>query len=898
MSLSRMTRLFSRPHLRVIAIVGLIVPRWLRIDWRQEWETELRHREMLLAEWDRLDWRHKLDLFRRSTSAFWDAVWLQRRRLETEMWQDLRYGARLLWISPGFTAVAVITLALGIGANTAIFTLLDKVMIRTLPVEAPDRLVTFVSNADAEPAIVSHPLYTDLRGRTDVWSGVAAYLQRPFSISDGTRNERIIGQFTSGNYFDVLGVRPALGRFFLPEEDRTPGSSPVAVISHGLWVRRFGGDPAVIGKKISVNGRAYTVIGIAPAEFTGVTRGTTSDAYVPATMLGDVMPNGGRMLANRNSGWLTLIARLGAGVSREQAQAALSLMMNEPDQTPPKANDKGRSKGGLFLMDGSRGHTNRVSDLALPLKLMMGVVGFVLLIACANVANLLLARASTRSREIGVRLAVGASRLRIVRQLMTESTLLAAAGGIGGLLIARWCLNLLLGFGQQTSFVPRTLEGSLDLRTLTFTFGLSLLTAVVFSLVPALHASSPDYVTALKGASPGLIGRARRFGLRNTLVVTQVALSMVVLICAGLCVKSLRTLQAVDPGLEPAKVLTAAFDLGLNGYTEPRARQFVADLSTKAAALPGVEAVSFARIVAFSGFFWVAGAQPEGYEPQQRERLAFDFNTVSPDYFRTIGTTIISGREFTAQDTADAPLVAVVNEATARRYWPGQDAVGKRMRRGDSVLEIVGVVRNSREKGLTEAPRPAIYLPLFQSSGPDLNLTLHVRAATDVRSLMTAVRREVNSLDPTLPLYNVRTLEEQKDGMLFTERLAATLLTLFGALALVVATIGIYGVLSYGVTERTREIGIRLAHGARPRDLVRLVVGEGMAPTLIGVAIGLGGAFALTRVMQRLLFGVSPTDPLTFGLTPFLLVVVALAACWIPARRATRLDPLIALRHE
>ncbi|MGH9855775.1 MAG: FtsX-like permease family protein, partial [Blastocatellia bacterium] len=453
-------------------------------------------------------------------------------------------------------------------------------------------------------------------------------------------------------------------------------------------------------------------------------------------------------------------------------------------------------------------------------------------------------------------------------------------------------------FQQQTNFVPRSFDGSLDGRALGFTLGVSLLTGIVFGLAPALVASKPDFVAALKEDTPGRGGSVRRLSLRNLLVVAQVALSLVVLIGAGLCVKSLRALQAIDPGFEPAKVMTASFDLSQNGYDEPRGRQFISQLSERVAALPGVEAVSFGNIVAFSDGFWISGATPEGYQPQPGERLAFDFNFISPHYFQTLGARLASGREFTAQDTADAPRVVIVNEATARRYWPGQEAVGKRiiLGRGTQFAEIVGVVRNSKEKGLTEDPRPAIYLPLLQQSVPEL--TLHARAATDAQTLLAAVRREVQALDATLPVYNLGTLAQQKDGSLYTERLAATLLTLFGLLALLLAAVGIYGVLSYAVTERTREMGIRLALGARPRDLLKLVVGQGLILTIIGLGLGVGAAFALTRLIEKLIFGVSSTDPLTFVVIPLLLAGVALLACWIPARRATRVDPLVALKCE
>ena len=490
-----------------------------------------------------------------------------------------------------------------------------------------------------------------------------------------------------------------------------------------------------------------------------------------------------------------------------------------------------------------------------------------------------------------MRLAIGASRWRIVRQLLTESTILAALSGGAGLLLAYWFTGLVLGFQHQTNYIPRSFEGRLDGRALGFTLGLSLLTGILFGLAPALQASKPDFVAALKEETPGLGGGARRLSLRNLLVVMQIALSLVLLIGASLCVKSLRALQAIDLGFEPAKVVTASFNLSQNGHNEARGRQFISQLSEQVAALPGVEAVSFARIVAFSDVPWVGPLIIEGSRPQP-----INTNAISPNYFQTLGTPLVRGRDFTAQDKAGAPLVVIVNEAAARHYWPEQEVVGKRIIRGRQFGEVVGVVRDSKEKGLTADPRPALYVPLLQNYFPEL--TLHVRTATPSQTLLAAVRREVQALDATLPVYNLGTLVEQKDGSLYTERMAAALLTLFGLLALLLAAVGIYGVLSYTVTERAREMGIRLALGAQQRDLLKLVVGQGMILTLLGLVIGVAAAFSLTRLIAKLLFGVSPTDSLTFIVIPLLLAGVALLACLIPARRATRVDPLVALRYE
>jgi predicted permease len=872
----------------LIQLIGVIVPRRWRADWKQEWEAELRYRELQLAEWERLDLRHRIGLSWRSMSALWDALLLQPRRWEDEMFQDLRFGVRLLRKNPGLTFIAIVTLGLGIGANSSIFNLLDRILVKPLPVDHPEQLVAFVRDANGEPSIFSYPLFDDLRKRNEVLSGLLAYFQQPFSLTNGDQTERVVGQIVSGNYFDVLGVQPAIGSFFLTEEDRTPGSNPVAVISHGLWRRRFAADPAVIGKTVELNAYRYTIVGVSPAEFTGTTRGTVSDVYVPMMMQVQAQPGQNSKLDSPNSGWLRLIGRLKPKVSRQQAQVALSLLREEPRQAGKGS--KGSEVTRILLMDGSHGFYDTVRDLSQPLKLLMGVVGFILLIACANLANLLLARGSSRRREMAVRLAIGAGRGRIVRQLLTESTILAATGGCAGWLVALWLTRFLLGFQQRTSYVPRAIDGSLDLRTLAFTLGLTLLTGFLFGLAPALQGSRSDLVVGMKdGVQAGSIGR---FNLRRLLVVIQVALSVVVLIGAGLCLKSLGALREVDPGLEPAKVVTASFSLSQSGYDEARGREFVSQMTQRIGALAGVEGVAFVNIVAFSDLFWFGSATIEGYQAQPNERLAFDFNAISPDYFKTVGTPLVSGREFTPRDAAGSPNVIVINEAMARRYWPGQDPIGRRTSRG----EVVGIVRDSREKGLRSDPRPAIYLPLLQNYQPDL--TVLVRTALDSRQVIAAIRREVQSVEPSLPLHNLQTLAAQRDGSLYPERLAATLLTIFGCLALLLAAIGIYGVMSYAVAERTREMGIRSALGAQPGKLMRLVIGQGMAPAVVGLAIGSGASLMLTRLMKSLLFGVSATDPVVFAAIPLLLGMIALLACYVPARRAMRVDPVTALRHD
>jgi predicted permease len=889
---------FARPWLWLVELIGVIVPRRLRADWRQEWEAELRYRETLLAAWDKLERRAKLALLWHSLGAFADALWLQPRRLEDEMFQDLRYGARMLLKKPGFTAIAVLTLALGIGANTAIFTVLDKVLIKMLPVPEPDRLVRVVSRgAQGVNSSFSQPLYADYRDRGGAFVSLAAHCEAPLSLSDGAQTDWVPGLIVSGNYFDVLGVTPALGRTFLPEEDRAWGAHPVIVVSHGLWRRRYGADPRLIGRSVRLNGHNFTVVGVAPPEFTGAVRGSAPDIYVPLMMAKEARPKWVDGIPSRAMSWLSLIGRLKPGVTREQASTALSVAAAEFAKAYSESADPQ-----ILLEDGGRGEVEAVRDLNTPLKLLMAAVGLVLLIACANVANLLLARAAGRRREIAVRLAVGAGRFRIVRQLLTESVLLAGLGGALGLLVAVWLANWLTSFSPPgTNFAADALTPQLDWRALGFAATVSMLTGALFGVVPALAASKPDLIPALKDEIVGA-GAGRRLTLKSFLVIAQVALSLLVLAGAGLCVRSLWNLMAIDAGFEPSQVVVMSFDLGHNRYSAARGKQFQDELLARTKALPGVEAASFARKVPLGDDGMRRPFDVEGYTPRPGESAVFDFNIVGPDYFRTMKAPIVRGREFTTEDAPGAKEVVVINEAAARAYWPGQDPIGKRLiippmgRTPARPLEIVGVATDSKYRRLTEDTQPCLFLPLLQHGRPDL--TLHVRAAGDAGANIAAVRKVVYSLDPYLPIFDAKTMEEQKRRSLSAPRLAALLLGGFGALALGLAALGLYGVMSYTVAQRAREIGVRMALGARPLDALTLVMKQGMMLTLAGVAIGLGASFALTRLMKTLLFGVSATDPLTFALIATLLAVVALLACYIPARRATKVDPLVALRHE
>jgi putative ABC transport system permease protein len=817
---------------------------------------------------------------------------------------DLRFGMRMLLKSPGFTAVAALSLALGIGANTAIFSLIDKVMIRKAPVEEPDRLVVVsVDSGRGLGTVFTYPDFADYRARNEVFEGLVCYAQRALTLNDGGQAERIQGTLVSGNYFTALRVQPALGRGFLPEEDKTRGSHPVVVLSYGLWRRRFGAAPGLVGKAVNLNGVNFTVVGVAPPEFTGTVPGIAPDVYVPVMMQGQVSPSwkfdplfGPR---SRNLSWLEVLGRLKPGVSREQAAAAMTALGSQIAKANPNPDGSPRFEPKFVLEDGSRGHTYLLRDLRFPLQMLMATVGLILLIACANVANLLLARAAGRASEIAVRLAVGAGRARLIRQLLTESLLLSTLGGVGGLALAASISGLVISYTPPNNFSTLTLDNRLDMRALGFTLAISLVTGILFGLAPALSASRRDLVSALKDESR-LLGKS--FGslsLRSLLVVGQVALSVIVLVGAGLLIRSLQKLQAIDAGFDPAKVLVMSADVSLSGYDKERGLRFFPELLERVKLLRGVEAASLAAQVPL-GVAISSLLKAEGYTPKPGEDLSSDFNIIGPDYFRTMKIPLLHGREFGPSDTTTAPQVAIINETAARRFWPDQNPVGRRLTLGrapdEEVREIVGVVKDSKYRRLNDEARPAAYAPFAQDYRA--NMALHVRTSGEPGAMLAAVRREVQALDASLPLYNVKTLEEQKSSSVYTSRMAATLLTVFGLLALGLAALGLYGVMAHAVNRRTRELGIRMAMGAQAGDVLKLILTQGLTLALIGVGIGLLAAFALTHWIESLLFGVRPTDPLTFTAIAAALTLVALVACYIPARRATKVDPLTALRHE
>jgi macrolide transport system ATP-binding/permease protein len=896
----------------LIRLIGVIVPRRLRADWRQEWEAELRNRETLLAEWGRLDWPRKHDLLRRSIGAFWDALLLQPRRMEEEMFQDLRYGVRMLRARPGFTAVAVFCLALGIGANTAIFGLVHAAFFRPLPAAEPDRLVE-LSRVNDNP--ISYSDFTFLRDSSDVLSGLASHIPIVASFGNGTSSEVVPGSLVSGNYFDVLGIKPVLGRAFLPDDDRTPGAHPVVIISHNFWQSRFDSDPNVIGRSIVLNSDPFTIIGVAPAEFDGQTPPVKSILWVPLMMHKLAMrghPIAIDDLLNNRLFPFKVIGRLKPGVSLAQAQAALELLnrQNDLDNPPPATllrNPNQDRSLRLTRPQGSfSGPLRQMAETAS--KLLSATVITILLIACANIANLLLARASTRRKEIAVRLALGASRLRLIRQLLTESLLLALLGAGAGLLMAYWINQLLMAF--KPPFPPPftfSLDLYLDARTAGFALLLALITSVLFGLAPALQASKPDMVPALKDESGAEGRRQRRFNLRDALVIAQVALSLVLLIGAGLFIRSLRHAQQIDLGFKPDNVLELSFNLRLQGYDEARGKEFYRQIIERVERIPGVQSASVTNFPPLGFIRPPAAVEPQDREIPTNERPTVGHFTVGRRYFETIGTPLVRGRDFTAQDTAASPSIVIISESLARSLWPQMkdigEALGKSLRvmtgPSETQCEVIGIAKDSKNSifsPLDAPPPPAIYRPFAQVYPPMASLI--VRTSGDPRDLIPVVRREVAALDQNLPPSNIQPLTENIRLALWSARTGVVVLGIFGLLSMVLAAIGIYGVMSYMVARRTREIGVRMALGAQAGDVVKLVVSQGVRLALIGAALGLALAFSVTRLMRSLLYGVGPTDPATFAGVALFLIGVALAACYLPARRATRVDPLAALRHE
>jgi putative ABC transport system permease protein len=801
-----------------------------------------------------------------------------------DLWQDLRFGARVLRKQPTFTLIAVLTLALGIGANTALFSVVNAVLLSPLPFPDSDRLVALYEtfNPSGQSA-VSVPNLRDWQQQNSVFEGIAAYVDGAFNLQTGDSPQRLQGLNVTANYFDVLGIKPQLGRTFLRGEDEA-GSERVVVLSDALWRNNFGADPSIVNRTIPLNGQKYTVIGVMPPSLSALSR---LQLWAPLVF-------SEAEKTERGSRTYFTIARLKQDVTQEQAAEQLNLIAARLEQQYP-ATQEGR---GARL----NGYEEEiVGDVRQPLFMLMGAVAFVLLIACTNVANLLLARAAGRYREIAVRIALGAGRLRLVRQFMTEGVLLSVLGGAVGVATAWLGLDLLgkLAF----AFLPRASEIKLDLRVLGFTLLVSLLTGIIFGIAPAAQALRTNVQDALKDGGKG---SATGFGgnwTRNALVVTEIAAAFVLLICAGLLIKSFARLQSVDHGIKPEHVLTAKLSLAAERYADGDAlRRFHRQLIERVTALPGVEAVGLTSHLSVEQFGTNGYVKVEGktYPPTQEPLV--ELRVVSPGYFRALGVALVRGRTFDERDTKDSPLGVVVNETMARSIWPGEDPLGKRVYgrpiRPDWV-PVIGVVADVKNMGLTRPPAPEFYFNYAQG-GEDIlrNMTLAVRSRLDAGSLAAAVRREVQAVDPGQPLFNVQTMQAVLDATVSDRRLNMMLLVILAALSLILAVVGIYGVMSYNVTQHTREIGIRMALGAQKTDILKLVIGRGVLLALAGVSIGMAISLWLMRLISGLLYGVSATDPTTFVGIAALLFAVALVACYLPALRAIKVDPLIALRYE
>lgn len=808
---------------------------------------------------------------------------------------DLRYGFRLLLKNPGFTIAAVISLALGIGANTTVFSLVNAVLLRPLPVKQPEQLAelyTVESRADNRYLSVSYPDYTYFRDHTEVFSGVAAHALTMLSLSGDQRNELVWGQIVSGNYFSVLGIDPIEGRAFRPEEDRTPGGNPVAVISYGLWKRRFGGTADVVGKTLTLNRHSFTIVGVAPESFKGTVVGLAPEVWVPITMQAQAKP-GKDILNSRDVRALFVVGRLKPEANLEQARAEAKLFAGQLEQSYKETNE---GMGAAVTSASPLPYQFRSAVTGFMVFLMV-VVGLVLLVPCANVANLLIARATARRREISIRLALGASRSRLIRQLLTESLLLAVLGGLVGLLITNWATKLLLAF-QPPLPVQVALDLGLDRRVLIFTMVISIVTGLVFGTTPALQASRPDLVPTLKGEQYGASRTKTR--LRNMLVVAQVALSLILLVGAGLFLRSLKNARSIDPGFDTENALAVSLDLQVHGYSEAQGLSFYRQLVQRAETLPGVESACVASHLPLGLEFRVTDVVIEGRLPQSdRDRVEADYSVVGPSYFKTLGIQLVSGRDFGSADNPSVPGVAIINESMARRFWPGEEPSGRRFSISGVAgpyLQVVGVAKDGKYRSLGETPRPFVYLPFEQKYASFM--TLLVRTTGEPNRLLGSVREQVQSLDSSLPLFEARTLSQHLSTSLLPQRLAAALMGIFGILGLILATVGIYGVVAYSASQRTREIGIRMALGAKRSDVFKLVVGQGLRPTLLGLTLGVIASLGLSRVVSSLLFGVSLADPITFVGISLLLVTASLVASYIPARKATRINPIIALRYE
>jgi predicted permease len=880
----------------LIRFIGVIVPRRFRARFRREWEAELEYREEMLARWDRLNWRGKLKLFWRSLGALWDALWLQRQRWEDEMIQDLRFGVRMLFKQPGFSLIAVLTLALGIGANAAIFSMIHTLLIEPLPYRDAGRVLFAMAWDVQRDQRVFHGMaadFQDWRTQCSAFEQAAGYRYWSVNLTGAGEPERVQGYFVTANLFALLGVEPWLGRVFQPGEDR-PGAPRMAVLSHGLWQRRFGAERGVIGQTVTLNDQRYTIIGVMPPRFEFPQLNFKGDLWAPFTH------DPARLRTDPSANFsMVAVARLRPDRTLAQAQAEMDGIFRRLAQQYPVTN----AGVGIRLAPMQEELTRETRG---PLLALLAAAAFVLLIACANVANLLLARAQTRAKEMAVRASLGATAWRITRQMLTESLLLAFAGGGLGVLLGHWLLAATRSVVPEhfRNSMPTLMEIGINAQVLLFAFAAAFFSCLLFGLAPALRLARGGLVADLKegGRSPGS-GLRHRAG--NVLVVAEVALSVLLLVGAGLALRSLWALFNVNPGFEAGNLLVLDIALPSTRYAQAEQRaNFYREALSRLSALPGVEAVGAVNTLPFSTSRLSRPFLIEGHPPAPGAQPNVDFRAINPDYFRALGMRLVRGRQFSAQDNRQGQPVAIVNQAFVRQYFPNEEPLGKRIRFGNPItplaqspwLLIVGVVSDVKHLDLVRPVLAESYSPLEQV--PIAAVTLAVRANGTPGGLMVPVREQLRALDANLPLFNVQTMEQVMARSLFLQRLATSVMLIFGGVALLLATVGLFGLISYAVSRRTHELGIRLALGATTRDVLRLIIGQGMKLALIGLLIGVASSFALMQMMKSLLFGVSPADPLTFAAIALLLLAVSLLACWIPARRAARVDPLIALRHE
>ena len=812
------------------------------------------------------------------------------------LWQDLRYSLRVMAKAPGFATLAVLTLALGIGANTTIFSWINSTLLNPVPgLSKPNEVVSLtLSKPGDNPFPFTYPDLEAMRDGQQSFTGIAACAFAQMSLTGTRKPERIWGMVASANYFDVLGVRPALGRGFLPEEDAKPGGAPVAVIGYRLWQTHFGANPDIVGQTIQINQHPYTIVGVTPAAFQGSQTGVRTDVWVPIMMQAQVNAQGD-LLHDHHYFWLLGFGRLKPGVTLAQAQEEMTLGLNREVKNYP---DEHKGHDSVTVYPLWRNPFGLNYFLATLLPILMCIAGLVLLLACANVANLMLVRSVGRRREIAIRISLGGSRWRLVRQLLVESLMLALAGGVVALLITFWTQGTLMKFMPVTEDLPLALNITADRTVLLATLVISILTGVIFGILPALRASAVAPFAVLKEETGTVSGGLRKARLASGLVVAQISLSLLLLICAGLFIRSFRSAQQMYPGFNPHHVLIASYDLFPAGYSETTGMEFDRQLVAKLEALPGVQSVSLSTRVPLGFGGGSTSVKPEGYVSPAKESMETQMAIVTPNFLRTMQIPLVKGRDLTLQDTKNSQRAVIVSEAFANRYWPNQEALGKKLN-SDLTHEwftVVGVARDCKVTGLNEKPTPFLYLPLYQVYRADM--IINARVSGDPMTYGKTVENAVHELNPDVVVFDITTLELRDQFSSFGQRVAGTFVGAFGLLALILAAVGIYGVTAYTTRQRTREIGIRVTLGATKQDVLYLVLARGVQLMLIGVAIGVVLSLVLTRFLSGLLLGVSSTDAMTFSSVAILLCAVALFACLIPAIWAMRVDPVVALRYE